>query len=62
MASRRNIQEAHLNNFWPQGEDKPFVFVDLVGKESREHVGHRGEVKTGLESKFNKDEAKKIVK
>ena len=62
MTSRRNVREAHLNTFWPQGEGKPFVFVDLVGEEGREHTGHRGRIKVGLESKFNKDEAKKIVK
>ncbi len=61
MASRRSVPEAHLNNFWPRGEGKPFVFVDLVGEEGREHTGHRGKTKVGLESKFNKDEAKKIV-
>ena len=61
MASRRSIREANLVNFWPQGKDKPFVFVDLVGEEGREHTGHRGKTKVGLESKFNKDEAKKIV-
>ena len=61
MASRRSVREANLVNFWPQGKDKPFVFVNLVGKEGREHTGHRGKTKVGLESKFNKDEAEKIV-
>lgn len=37
------------------------MFVNLVGEEGREHTGHRGKTKVGLESKFNKDEAKKIV-
>ena len=37
------------------------MFVDVVGKEGREHTGHKGKTKVGLESKFNKDEAKKIV-
>ena len=61
MTSRRNVKEAHLVSFWPQGEGKPFVFVNVVGKEGKEHTGHRGKTKVGLESKFNKDEARKIV-
>ena len=40
----------------------PLVFVDLVGREDGEHTGQRGKIKVGLESKFNKDEARKIVK
>ena len=39
----------------------PLVFVDLVGREGGEHTGQRGKTKVGLESKFNKDEARKIV-
>lgn len=58
---RRNIPEAHLHNFWPQGEGMPLVFVDLVGREGGEHTGQRGKTKVGLESKFNRDEARKIV-
>ena len=56
-----NIREAHLRRFWPQGEDKPFVFVNVVGTEGGEHTGQRGKTKVGLESKFNRDEARKIV-
>lgn len=58
---RRHIREAHIHNFWPQGEGKPFVFVNIVGKEGGEHTGQRGKAKVGLESKFNVDEAMKIV-
>ena len=58
--NQRREPEAHLK-FWPQGKDKPFVFVNIEGEEGREHTGRRGKAKVGLESKFNKDEAKKIV-
>ena len=61
IPSRKNIREAHLRNFWPQGEERPLVFVDLIGREGGEHTGQRGKAKVGLESKFNKDEARKIV-
>ena len=61
IPSRKDVREAHLRNFWPQGERMPLVFVDLVGREGGEHTGQRGKTKVGLESKFNKDEARKIV-
>lgn len=58
--SRMKTPEAHLK-FWPQGENKPFVFVNVVGRERSEHTGRRGKEKVGEESKFNSDEAEKIV-
>ena len=60
-SSRINTPAAHLKKFWPQGENKPFVFVNIEGREGSEHTGQRGKAKVGLESKYNKDEAKKIV-
>ena len=60
MSSRRKTLEANLT-LWPQGKEKPFVFVNVIGTEGREHTGQRGKAKVGLESKFNKDEARKIV-
>ena len=61
MSSRRNVLEANLT-LWPRGKEKPFVFVDVVGMEGSEHTGQKGKAKVGLESKFNKHEAKKIVR
>lgn len=47
--------------FWPQGTRKPFVFVHVEGVESESHTGRKGKARVGLESKFNKQEAKKAV-
>ena len=56
----RNNMETRLK-FWPQGARKPFVFVNVEGVESESHTGRKGKARVGLESKYNKQEAKKIV-
>ena len=58
--SFRKDPEAHLN-FWPKGKNKPFVFCDIIGKEGESHTGQKGKIRVGLESKFNREEAVKIV-
>lgn len=50
-----------LNNFWPRGPLKPFVFVNVVGNEDEHHTGQDGAASVGMESKRNNKEAKKIV-
>jgi len=54
--------EAHLNNFWPQGGRRPFVFCDIIGREAENHTGQMGTARVGLESKYNTEEAKKLVR
>ena len=61
MRFRRN-REAHLQHFWPQGKEKPFVFCNVVGREAETHTGQKGTARVGLESKYNKEEAMKIVR
>ena len=56
---RSNI-EAHLR-FWPRGREKPFIFVNVEGQERESHTGRKGKARVGLESKYNKEEAEKIV-
>ena len=48
-----------LQTFWPRGSAKPFVFVDVVGREEQFYSGQKGNI--SLDSKFNSDEAAKIV-
>ena len=57
---KRNNPEVHLR-FWPHGPRKPFVFVHVEGIESESHTGRKGKARVGLESKYNKQEAEKIV-
>ena len=56
----RKNSEAHLT-FWPHGARKPFVFVNVEGVERESHTGRKGKARVGLESKYNKQEALKIV-
>ncbi len=56
----RNNPEVYLW-FWPRGPRKPFVFVHVEGTESESHTGRKGKARVGLESKYNKQEAGKIV-
>jgi len=58
----RNNKEANLYGFWPQGRRRPFVFCDVIGREAETHTGQKGTARVGLESKYNKEEAKKIVR
>ena len=58
----RNNKEANLYGFWPQGRRRPFVFCDIIGREAETHTGQKGTARVGLESKYNKEEAKKIVR
>jgi len=58
----RKNGEAHLFGFWPQGRKRPFVFCDVIGREAETHTGQKGTARVGLESKYNKEEAKKIVR
>ena len=58
----RTGKEAHLQRFWPQGKQKPFVFCNVVGREAETHTGQKGTARVGLESKYNKEEAMKIVR
>jgi len=53
---------ARLHDFWPKGGKKPFVFCDVTGREAETHTGQKGTARVGLESKYNKEEAKKIVR
>ena len=50
-----------LEDFWPQGERLPMVFCQMEGEEDSGHVGSGGGANVESKSKFNKDEAKKIV-
>ena len=61
MSFRRD-REARLQHFWPQGKEKPFVFCNVVGREAETHTGQKGTARVGLESKYNKQEAMKIVR
>lgn len=58
--SYRTDSETRLR-IWPQGPKKPYVFVNVEGEESESHTGRKGKARVGLESKFNRDEAEKIV-
>lgn len=58
----RTEKEAHLQRFWPQGKERPFVFCNVVGREAETHTGQKGTARVGLESKYNKEEAMKIVR
>ena len=58
----RTEKEAHLQRFWPQGMERPFVFCNVVGREAETHTGQKGTARVGLESKYNKEEAVKIVR
>ena len=48
-------------SFWPKGPNKPFVFCDIVGREGGLPSQSNKKAKVALESKFNVDEANKIV-
>lgn len=56
VVRRRN--RLNLGNFWPQGEEYPMVFCQVVGEEGN---GHIGSTRVEAQSKFNCIEAKKIV-
>ena len=58
---KQKTTKRHLRSFWPQGEDLPMVFCDIVGKEEEVHTGMKGTAKVGLQSKYNPAEARKIV-
>ena len=53
---------ARLHDFWPKGGKRPFVFCDVIGREAETHTGQKGTARVGLESKYNTEEAKKIVR
>ena len=61
VARRYSDKLERLNNFWPRGPSKPFVFVNIVGNEDEHHTGQDGAASVGTESKRNNKEAKKIV-
>ena len=61
VARRYSDKLERLNNFWPRGPAKPFVFVNIVGNEDEYHTGQDGAASVGMESKKNNKEAKKIV-
>lgn len=51
-----------LETFWPQGNDLPIMFVDVVGKEELDKIGSsKGEAKVGMDSKYNLVEAELVV-
>ena len=60
-ASVRTRPTTALGGFWPQGEQRPMVFCDMAGREEQVHTGMKGTTKVGMESKYNTEEAKKIV-
>ena len=57
---RRTNPESKLKGFWPQGEECPIMFVDVVGEEGQHLTGSKG-ASIGVDSKFNEEEAKKVV-
>ena len=57
---RRTNPESKLKGFWPQGEECPIMFVDVVGEEGQDSTGSKG-ASIGVDSKFNEEEAKKVV-
>ena len=59
MLARRRLSNLS-HKFWPNPK-KPFVFCNVVAKEDESHMGKKGSQRIGFESKFNVDEAKKIV-
>lgn len=61
VARRYSVKLERLNNFWPRGPSKPFVFVNVVGNEDEYHTSQDGAASVGTESKRNNKEAKKIV-
>ena len=60
MSSQRQRDVARLNRFWPKS-GKPFLFCDVIGKEKVDHTGQKGSSGVGQESKYNVEEAIKIV-
>ena len=61
VAKKLKEKVASLHHFWPQ-EGKPFAFCDVVGIEKEVHTGQKGKARVGLESKYNEEEGKKIVR
>ena len=55
-------QAKKLERFWPGGSRKPFVFCNVIGEEGEVHSGWKETTKVGLDSKYNRDEARKIVR
>lgn len=53
--------ETKLVGFWPQGPNLPIVFCNVVGEEGQSETGRQGQKKVGIDSKFNRTEAKKVV-
>jgi superfamily I DNA and/or RNA helicase len=55
-------ENAELDDFWPEGNAYPIMFVDIVGTEGHDNVGsNHGETKVGVNSKFNSQEAELVV-
>ena len=61
MKARTN-RETHLKGFWPRGPQMPTLFCDIVGVEGEFKAGSKGEKQIGIGSKFNIEEAKKVVR
>ena len=57
----RTNPEIRLRGFWPQGPQRPILFCDTVGKEGEYKTGSKGEKHIGIDSKFNFEEAQKVV-
>ena len=57
------IKANKLKKFWPnQNAATPFVFCDIVGTEAVTETEFINKTRVGQESKFNEQEADKIVR
>ena len=61
VKSRTN-PETRIQGFWPQGSNKPIVFINNIGEENVRHRGSNENAKAGIESKSNTSEARKAVR
>ena len=59
---KRTNAETCLQGFWPRGPKFPIIFCDFVGKEGEYKAGSKGEKQIGIDSKFNYEEAEKVVR
>ena len=62
---KRSNPETKLDRFWPGPEKSrcPILFCDVIGKEGEHKTGSKatGGKKIGIDSKFNENEANKVV-
>ncbi len=58
----RVCSQANLYQFWPQGVEFPIVFCNVIGKEEEAMTGSIEGTAVGVGSKFNNEEATKVVK